>query len=73
MKFLKRIGDSNKFIYGAEKSYDILLSDIECKLPHPMYAGGSERQISQLILHHTMLNNRDCFYTYCIYKLLFEL
>nr|XP_042912927.1 uncharacterized protein LOC122272946 isoform X2 [Parasteatoda tepidariorum] len=46
VKFLKRVG-ANKFVHGNEIS-DILLSDVECKLPQPISTGGSERQITQL-------------------------
>lgn len=49
VKFLKCIGDNNKFAHGTGDSYDICLSDIEFKLPHPISTGGSERQITQLI------------------------
>lgn len=48
VKYLKRVGNTQKFIRENEDIYDILARDVEMILPLPTSVGGSERQVSQL-------------------------
>ncbi|XP_054261371.1 uncharacterized protein LOC128985651 [Macrosteles quadrilineatus] len=48
VKYLKRLGETNKFFRDKEDIYNIFESEIERKLPQPLSTGSSERQVSQL-------------------------
>jgi len=48
IKYYKRCGDTSKFILEKEDLYVIDIDDIEKKLPAPITAGQSERQVCQI-------------------------